>query len=493
MQAVTNGKLRAFAGDSAVRALITDSRKSIPEGALFFAIRGPHHDGHRYVKDLYQKGVRQFVVERDLKDYDDMENVNILVVSSALDALQALVAHHREGLDIPVVGITGSNGKTIVKEWIFQLLTPEYKIAKNPGSYNSQLGVPLSVWQLQAHHQLGVFEAGISKPGEMEKLATIIRPTIGIFTNIGPAHDEGFRSQQEKAEEKLKLFTAARVVIYCKDHKAIDRAVEAAGIPSLSWGISSTAGIQIHKKGDHYSVSYKGISFSIALPFTDPASVENCFHCVCLMLYLDYRAEEIQKRIETLQSIPMRLELKEGINHSQVIDDSYNNDLAGLRISLDFLSGQHQKRTKRVILSDILESGLEASALAQEIATLISKNDVQHFVGIGSILSAHREAFPSGSLFFETTDAFVETFNWDSIDQEVILVKGARVFEFERIISRLQRKVHGTMMEVNLGALVSNLNFFRDRLRPETKVMVMVKAFAYGSGSAEIANILQSG
>lgn len=488
---ITGGDFQAFSRDSEVTALVTDSRKAAPEGALFFAIRGKHHDGHDYIEKLYDEGVRQFIVERDLSDYGRLVDANILKVGSSVNALQSIASHHRAAFDIPVIGVTGSNGKTIVKEWLFQLLEPEFRIAKNPGSYNSQLGVPLSVWQLSAHHQMGIFEAGISRPGEMESLSAIIRPTIGIFTNIGSAHDEGFESQRQKVDEKLKLFNTARVLIYCKDHKALDQAITAAGIPGLSWGAASTAGIQVKKQSGSFNVSFKGISFNLAVPFSDRASLENCFHCVAVMLYLDYRAEVIQERIQMLQSVPMRLELKDGINQSQVIDDSYNNDLAGLRISLDFLSNQHQKKKKRVILSDILESGLSPQQLVEEIARHLKNSHVDSLVAVGPLLSLYKHSLPPGSLCYESTDQLIDQFDWDLIQNEIILVKGARIFEFERVISRLQRKVHGTVMEINLGALVNNLNYFRERLNPKTRIMAMVKAFAYGSGSAEIANLLQ--
>ncbi|MBT1698591.1 bifunctional UDP-N-acetylmuramoyl-tripeptide:D-alanyl-D-alanine ligase/alanine racemase [Fulvivirgaceae bacterium PWU4] len=492
LEAITGGRMLRFTKDVQISSLHTDSRKAIgTSDSVFFAIKGEHHDGHQYIHELYEKGARYFVVEREPAHADSYHDANILLTDSSIKALQAIVAYHRSALHMPVIGITGSNGKTIVKEWLFQLLSPDYKIAKNPGSYNSQLGVPLSIWQLQKHHELGIFEAGISTTGEMERLARIIQPTIGIFTNIGSAHDEGFSSLQEKVKEKLALFTTCKTVIYCKDHALIDEAIQRSGLPSLSWGSSSTAGIQVRQQNGKFTVSFKGTSFPLALPFSDKASVENCFHCVTTLFHLGYSADEIQERIQSLQSVPMRLELKEGINQSQVIDDTYNNDLAGLQISLEFLTNQHQKNKKRVILSDILESGLSNEALAKQIGALISKNNIHAFIGIGKVLSAHQQYFPEGSQFYSSTAEFVDRFDWDSIQQEVILVKGARAFQFEKIVERIQRKVHGTVMEIDLGAIVHNLNFFRARLKPSTKIMVMVKAFAYGSGSTEIANLLQ--
>jgi Alr-MurF fusion protein len=492
LESITGGKnLQLQDGNRPVFSILTDSRKAVNDhGAVFFAIKGPHHDAHHYLAELYTKGIRQFVVESYL-DVSSLEEANILKVHSSLKALQALVSFHRNSLATQVIGITGSNGKTIVKEWLFQLLSTDYKISKNPGSYNSQLGAPLSVWQLQPHHELGIFEAGISMPGEMKKLAEVIKPTIGIFTNIGSAHDEGFSSIQQKIDEKLKLFESSKLVIYCKDHKLIDQAITKQNLPALSWGFSPTSGIQLKGDSNIVSFSFKGVSFTLTIPFFDKASLENCFHCVAVMIHLGYKGTEIQQRIGLLQSVPMRLELKEVINQSQIIDDTYNNDLAGLQISLQFLTHQHQKKKKRLILSDILESGLSDQSLVKEISELISKNHIQSFVGIGKILSGFKSHFPAGSIFYNTTEEFLSDFDTELIQQEVVLVKGARTFQFEKITERLQRKVHGTIMEVDLGAVVKNLNFFRGRLKPSTKIMVMVKAFAYGSGSAEIANLLQ--
>jgi alanine racemase len=491
LETIVPGKVVRLVADQEVRSLLTDSRKAtITEGIVFFAIDGAHHDGHRFIRELYEKGLRHFVVERSVS-LEALPEANVIEVVSSIDALQKIAARHRAQLDLPVIGITGSNGKTIVKEWLFQLLSPDYKIAKNPGSYNSQIGVPLSVWQLQPHHDLGIFEAGISRPGEMEKLAAVIQPSFGIFTNIGSAHDEGFASREEKIREKLKLFTPGTLVIHCQDHAPIERLIREAGLPSLSWGLSSSSGIQVRSESGKFTVSFKGKSFTLLLPFADKASVENCLHCVAAMIHLGYSSDVIQQRIRSLQAVPMRLELKEGINQSLVIDDTYNNDLAGLKISLDFLSGQHQKKKKRLILSDILESGLTDRELASQIAALVEKSHLHAFIGIGKILSTNKNLFPANAVFYESTAQFLSGFDWDSIQQEVILVKGARAFQFETIAERLQRKVHGTVMEIDLGAVIHNLNFFRGRLEPDTKVMVMVKAFAYGSGSNEIANLLQ--
>lgn len=491
LEAITGGHILTLAQDNPIGVLLTDSRKVIVSpGSLFFAIRGIHHDGHRYISSLYAQGIRQFVVEYPI-DATKFAGSNFIVVSSSVDALQALASHHRASLEIQVIGVTGSNGKTIIKEWLYQLLSADYHIAKNPGSYNSQIGVPLSVWQLQPHHQLGIFEAGISKPHEMEKLEKVIKPTIGIFTNIGSAHDEGFSNTEEKIAEKLKLFRNSNITIYCKDHTLIDQSIRVAGIRTLSWGFAKDADIVIEGQDGHHTITHGSNSFTLTLPFSDHASVENCLHCVVTMLHLGFSSQHMQEKINLLKAIPMRLELREGINQCVVIDDTYNNDLAGLQISLEFLSNQQQKNKKTLILSDILESGLTDEALTTKISALTTTYNIQRFIGIGRVLSSHRNKFSGSSIFYSSTEDFLAHFNVEELQQEVILVKGARIFQFEKIVNKLQRKVHGTVMEIDLGAIVHNLNYFKGRLKPSTKIMVMVKAFAYGSGSVEIANILQ--
>lgn len=485
---ITKGKLLQLSKDIVLEHLIIDSRKAIvSEGAVFFAIAGMRNDGHRFVEALYQQGLRNFIVEKNIALPAD---ANVLRVPSATQALQDVAAHHRKTFTIPVIGITGSNGKTIVKEWLYQLLSDTYSIVKNPGSYNSQIGVPLSVWNMQSYHTLGLFEAGISQPGEMEKLQAVLNPTIGVFTNIGSAHDEGFVDQQQKIEEKSKLFIKSDCVIYCKDHIAVGDVLQAKKIKTLSWGYSSTADIHITKNGS-YQFTYQQRRLELSLPFSDAASIENCFHCVAVMLYLNFSEKEIQEGIQSLRAVAMRMELKEGINQCQVIDDSYNNDLAGLQVSLDFLNNQHQKQKKALILSDVLQSGMEPAAWTKQVADLIRGNAIEHFIGIGEQLSKQKKNFPASSVFYASTEEFLNAFNEQDFQNEIILVKGARTFAFERIAQRLQRKVHGTIMEIDLSAMVHNLNYFRANLKSDTKIMAMVKAFAYGSGSKEVANLLQ--
>ena len=494
LEAIAGGKLLKLFKDREITTLVVDSRKAlVAEGTVFFAIAGERHDGHQFLAELYRFGIRQFVIEKPVAMGSFPES-NFLLVPSSLSCLQSLVVHHRRQFSIPVIAVTGSNGKTIIKEWLYQLLSPDYNIVKNPGSYNSQLGVPLAVWQMQAHHSLGIFEAGISKPNEMARLQEIIRPTLGLFTNLGPAHDEGFLNREQKIQEKLNLFVSADLIVYCNDQPFVAAAMEKRfGQKLLSWGSGPSADIGIeHDHRQNFSVSFKGKHFFIPFPFSDGASVENAGHCIALMLHLGYEPEIIQKRIIQLKTVPMRLELKQGINHCQIIDDTYNNDLAGLQISLNFLSGL-QKEKKALILSDILQSGLSDEVLVKRIAENLSEAGVSHFIGIGPVLLAHRHIIEAlvPSLFFSGTEAFLGKINWSDFQNEAILVKGARPFQFEKIIGRLQKKIHGTVMEIDLGAMVDNLNFIKSRLKPTVKLMVMVKAFAYGSGSEEVASLLQ--
>jgi alanine racemase len=492
LEKITGGNMLSFFKDSPLTFLILDSRKVTSQlGAVFFAIKGERHDGHRYLQEAYQQGVRQFVVEEAI-DVEPFAGSNVIHVKSSVLALQKLAAHHRRQFSIPVIGVTGSNGKTIIKEWLYQMLSRELNVVKNPGSYNSQVGVPLSVWQMQNFHELGIFEAGISKPSEMENLAQVIQPTIGVFSNIGSAHDEGFSSREQKIGEKLKLFAHAEVLIYRKDEKEIDQVISTAGLKKIfTWGRDKNADVQIQFAGSNGNIKTRTVSFQVSLPFSDDASLENVSHAIAVLLWLGYDAQQIQQRLKSIESVPMRLELKSAINQCQIIDDTYNNDLAGLEISLQFLTHQHQKKNKTVILSDVLQSGLSEEELVKEISVLVKESKVQKFIGIGPTLSRHPQLFPAGSLFFTSTDAFLQDHDPDNFHQEVILIKGARSFQFEKIVGKLQQKVHGTVMEIDLGALVYNLNYFKSLLKPSTKVMVMVKAFAYGSGSAEIASLLQ--
>ncbi|QHL88367.1 bifunctional UDP-N-acetylmuramoyl-tripeptide:D-alanyl-D-alanine ligase/alanine racemase [Nibribacter ruber] len=496
----TGGSVVQWAQLYPIQHLLTDSRKLVNAAtSVFFAIRGDFHDGHDYVAGLYQQGVRQFVVE-DLSAFSELSSfpdANLLLVNSGVKALQDVAAYHRVRFHLPVVAITGSNGKTIVKEWLSQLLSPTERVVKSPRSYNSQIGVPLSVWQINETHTIGVFEAGISEPGEMEKLAKVIQPTLGIFTNLGSAHNEGFSSQEQKLEEKLLLFSGVNKLIYCADHELVRQAVHHHNISGFTWSLKGNAAhvqVKIKSTSTHktkIAYTYQDQEHSLTLPFTDDASLENALHCLTLLLRLGLPPEKLAPAFERLTPVAMRLERKEAINGCYVIDDTYNNDLAGLRIALDVLGQQARRGRKTLILSDLLEAGLEEKTLYQQVAYDVAAHGVDRVIGIGDVISRHQHLFPSGSEFYFGTDSFLGQLRPETFRQETILVKGARVFQFEKVVAALQQQVHGTVLEVNLDALVHNLNFYRSKVSTQTKIMVMVKAFAYGAGSYEIANLLQ--
>jgi alanine racemase len=419
---------------------------------------------------------------------------NILLVSNSIRALQQIASFHRQQFKIPVIGITGSNGKTIVKEWLGQMLAEIYKIAKSPRSYNSQLGVPLSVLQLTKINTLGIFEAGISRNGEMQNLNQVIRPTLGIFTNIGEAHDEGFVDHNQKAAEKWKLFEVSEVVIYCYDHQKIrNNQPNHQGV--FTWGRNPEADIQV--LGSNVTGTQSEIilihneeELTFYLPFADRVSMENVMHCVALLLYLEIPAEEINENLQRLANIDRRLSLKKGINNCNLIDDSYNNDLSGLQVAIDFMKS-HPGKKNSVILSDILQTGMEDTKLYGRVNQILQANGIDQLFGVGEGMVNNRDQFRLSAWFFDSTEQFLKTVNPDDFSNENILIKGARPFEFERITRFLAEKIHGTVLEINLDALINNLNFYRSKIGAQVKLMVMVKASAYGSGSYEIASLLQ--
>lgn len=477
------GKMLQLPLDIEMQGLAFDSRQiAIQSGVVFFAIAGQNHDGHRFIQDAYEKGVRLFVIEQEIKMKSDAA---YFLAESAIGAMQALASAHRSEFTYPVIGITGSNGKTIVKEWLAQMLDDQFDIVKSPKSYNSQLGVPLSVWAMGAHHNLGIFEAGISEPGEMARLAEVIQPTIGIFTNIGEAHNAGFESISQKATEKAKLFAHAQKVIFCGAHDIVSKVLKktrSSQVDLIAWNI-------IEQKGKKYRLEVLNKQLTFFLKYDDPASVENIMHCAAMLTVLGYDQEFIQLRLNRLSSIKMRLEMKQAINRSYVIDDTYNNDLYGLEVALDFLGRQNQRSKKTVILSDLYQTGLSNESLYTRVNELLQKNNIQKFIGIGNDINQSSACFHIPSSFYKSTQDFL-SIGYTPAD-EIVLVKGARDFEFELIVNSLEQKAHGTVLEVNLENLIHNLNFYRSKLRPDTKIMVMVKALAYGGGNFEIANLLQ--
>ncbi len=470
------------------------------EGTLFFALKTKKNDGHKFILPLYQRGIRNFLVSNPPENIENLHDSNFIIVENPLAALQILVADKRKKFNIPVIGITGSNGKTIIKEWLYQMLQQDKEIVRSPKSYNSQIGVPLSVWQMKPEHEMAIFEAGISESEEMLKLQAIIQPTIGIFTNIGQAHDENFINTNQKIGEKLKLFTKVDTLVYNLDHSEIQgviiRSQILESVKPFTWSTKHIADLQIIKTekinhSTHFTALFKEAEIDIIIPFIDAASIENSCHVWATMLYLGYDNMVIRERMLKLNPVAMRLELKEGINNCSIINDSYNSDINSLAIALDFMNQQNQHSKNTLILSDILQSGKSDLDLYHEIALLLSEKKVDRLIGIGSAISRMRDQFTLESVFFLTTEEFLNHFSFTNFQNENILLKGARFFEFEQISKVLQQKSHQTVLEINLDAMINNLNYFRLKLKPETKMMIMVKAFSYGSGSYEIANIMQ--
>jgi Alr-MurF fusion protein len=484
-----------------IHELLIDSRRLVdPEHCLFIALVTQRNDGHHYISELYEKGVRNFLVSTVPENIEQMPGISLIRVDNTLVALQQLAKFHREQFQIPVIGVTGSNGKTIVKEWLFQLLSPDFRIIRSPKSYNSQVGVPLSVWRTEEEHTLAIFEAGISETKEMALLQMMIQPTIGVLTNIGDAHDEHFTGKLQKAKEKLALFRNTQIMIYSRDYPVIEDALAtlqgAAALKTFNWSRKRKANLRIEniQKGDHDTVItalFKEKPISVRIPFTDDASVENAIHCWSVMIYLGYQEGVIERRMEKLVPIAFRLELKEAVNRCSLINDSYNSDVNSLGIAVDFLVRQDQHPKKTIILSDILQSGRNKSELYKEIAAMLAMKKIDRIIGIGRDLVKNQDKFSMQKAFFATTDDFLESFPFSSFHDETILLKGSRMFEFEKISNVLQQKMHETVMEISLDAIVHNLNFFRAKLQPGVKTMAMVKAFSYGSGSYEIANLLQ--
>jgi Alr-MurF fusion protein len=484
-----------------IEELLIDSRKiARASTSLFFAIKGDRHNGHNFVESCLLAGVLNFVVTKMEPEWESAK-ANFIVVKDTLEALQTLAAVHRNQFTLPVIGITGSNGKTITKEWLFQLMRADKNIVRSPKSYNSQTGVPLSVWQIDADHELALIEAGISKPDEMERLQKMIQPTIGVVTNIGTAHDEHFINLSQKVREKLRLFSSCNTLIYCRDYNAIHTEITSADfLPQqmkvFTWSKKVKADLQvgrISKDGSETEIQavYKNLFIKIRIPFTDDASVENAINCWAVLLLLDYAQEVIEERMHLLSPVAMRLEMKEGINDCSIINDSYNSDIGSLTIALDFLNQQKQHEKRTLILSDILQSGRNQEALYREVAGLLEAKRIDRMIGIGESISSQQEVFKLPKQFFSSTDDFLKSFNPVEFKNETVLLKGARMFGFERIGKLLQQKAHETVLEINLNALVNNLNYYRSRLKSSTKIMAMVKATSYGSGSFEIANTLQ--
>jgi len=501
------GARRIGNADAQIGWLLTDSRSlCFPEETLFFALKTQRNDGHHYIDDLYRRGVRNFVVEnaQSSKFKSKYEDANILIVPSPLAALQRLAERHRDEFDVPIVGITGSNGKTMVKEWLYQLLLPSQKIVRSPRSYNSQIGVPLSVWLLNEQTEIGIFEAGISQPGEMYALRDIIQPTIGVFTSLGPAHQENFRSMEEKCMEKLELMHDTEAMVYCSDNDIVSRCIRrmqykgekiawsqcdeqaalfVAGVRSKESGVSSQA--------TEITYVWQGEEGTYEIPFIDEASIENSITCAAVALHLGVTPAQLAERMPKLEPVAMRLEVKDGQRGCILINDSYNSDINSLDIALDFMN-RREAKSKTLILSDIFQTGTSPEALYAQVSDLCQKRGINKFIGIGPELSAQADKILiADKRFFTDVQHFLASDTFTALRNELILLKGARPFGFDQITEQLEQKVHETILEVNLNAVVENLNYFRSFLKPDTKMVCMIKADGYGAGAVEIAKTLQ--
>ncbi|MCR5470087.1 alanine racemase [Xylanibacter ruminicola] len=496
------GARRIGEADAQIGWLLTDSRSlCFPEETLFFALRSARNDGHRYISDLYRRGVRNFVVEAKgiLETQTDglngMKDANFLVVPSPLAALQRLAERHRDEFDLPIVGITGSNGKTMVKEWLYQLLLPSQKIVRSPRSYNSQIGVPLSVWLLNEQTEVGIFEAGISQPGEMYALRDIIQPTIGVLTSLGSAHQENFRSMEEKCMEKLELMHDTEAMVYCSDNDIVSRCIRRMNYKGekIAWSMCDEQAAFFVKEVKDSKITYiwQEEENCYTIPFIDEASIENSITCAAVALYMGLTPSQIADRMAKLEPVAMRLEVKQGQRGCVIINDSYNSDINSLDIALDFMN-RREAAKKTLILSDIFQTGSAPETLYAQVSELAVKRGIDKFIGIGPELMAQADKIQiADKAFFADVKHFLSSDAFAGLRDELVLLKGARSFCFDQITEQLEQKVHETILEVNLNAVVENLNYYRSFLKPETKMVCMIKADAYGAGAVEIAKTLQ--
>lgn len=494
------GAQRRGTAAATINWLLIDSRSlCFPDETLFFALKTEKNDGHKYIEELYRRGVRNFVVEDIPLSVSSVAagalgGCNFLVVKSPLQALQDLAAYHRSKLNIPVIGITGSNGKTTVKEWLYQLLSPDFNVCRSPRSYNSQVGVPLSVWLISPHNDVAIIEAGISQPGEMTKLERIVKPTIGVMTNLGAAHQENFLSYDIKCAEKMQLFQNSQKVVLNTDNVTVLHAAEA--LPECVERVKLEVR-NVEKENDRAIVhfEYQGSAGQYTIPFIDDASIENSITCfsTILTLGMGLSLEALCGRMSKLEPVAMRLEVKAGKNGCTLINDSYNSDVQSLDIALDFMCRRPEtrKQHRTLILSDILQSGESSKSLYSRVAQMAASRGIEKVIGVGEELSACADYFPMEHYMFRTTEALIRSEEFNALSNEFILIKGARQFRFDKVSDLLTLKVHQTILEVNLNALVNNVRYYRRFMNPETKMVCMVKASGYGVGSLETSKTLQ--
>ena len=496
------GAKRIGSAEAQINWLLIDSRSlCFPAETLFFAIRTAKNDGHRYVEELYRRGVRNFVVEQGASAADltaGKDDANFLFVNSSVEALQTLAAYHRSRLDIPVIAITGSNGKTTVKEWLYQLLSPYCNVCRSPRSYNSQVGVPLSVWLISNRSDIAIIETGISQPGEMDKLEKIVKPTIGVMTNLGAAHQESFMSYDIKCSEKMKLFRGCQTVVLNSTDATIQRCASALpnGVERMSLKVRS---IEKNEECATIHFEHNGEVGQYTIRFIDDASIQNSITCFTTALaataYISEKdiVAKLCDRMGRLEQVAMRLEVKDGKNGCTLINDSYNSDVHSLDIALDFMSRRPEtrKQHRTLILSDILQSGESSRSLYSRVAQMAASRGIEKVIGVGKEISSCAAYFPMEHYMFPTSDALMHSQVFHNLRDEFILIKGARQFRFDKLSDLLTLKVHQTILEVNLNALVNNVRHYRSMMKPETKMVCMVKASGYGVGSLETSKTLQ--
>lgn len=497
---ILNGEIYQLRKDYTIENIFIDSRNAVSNFKnLFIAIKGERHDGHNFIDELYSKGIRNFIIDKEIS-ITNYPEANFFKANDSINALQDLAGHKRRNFKGNLIGITGSNGKTIVKEWLGKLIESVYSVYRSPRSYNSQVGVPLSLWHLNHYQDYAIIEAGISKMGEMEKLEAIIKPKIGIYTNLGTAHDKGFPSLEEKANQKAQLFKDSSTIIFCKDFPEVSNALH--NLPKLEekefigWSFEDNTSnffieTEERNNGTAIRIPYNEQFHVFQVPFQDYASLENITHCLLLLLYEGLPIKIIQNTLNDIKPLNMRLETKKGKNSTYLVDDSYNNDLVGLDTALQFFSQQKQFQKRILILSDLLETGLSSEVLYQQLADRIAQENLNLVIGIGGEIKMLEKFYGGNLKLFPNTASFLEYEKENTFQEALILIKGARKFNFESIVQRLEQKIHGTVLEIDLNKITHNLNFYRSRLKTGVKTMVMVKAFAYGSSSHEIANWLE--
>ncbi|WKK82972.2 bifunctional UDP-N-acetylmuramoyl-tripeptide:D-alanyl-D-alanine ligase/alanine racemase [Marivirga arenosa] len=497
---LTKGEITQLHQDHSIENIFIDSRNIVVSYKnIFIAIEGERHDGHQFIQELYSKGIRNFIIEKDV-NYIEFAEANFFKVESSIQALQQIAGKNRAKFKGILIGITGSNGKTIVKEWLAKLIESVYSVYRSPRSYNSQVGVPLSLWHINDYQDYAIIEAGISQMHEMEKLEAIIKPNIGIYTNLGTAHDEGFPSLEEKAHQKARLFKDSKTIIFCKDFPEISNALH--NLPNLEdkefigWSFEDNTSnyfveTEERENGIAIRIPYREEFFIFTVPFKDYASLENITHCLLLLLHEGVPIKIIQNTLNEIRPLKMRLETKKGKNNTYLVDDSYNNDLVGLDTALHFFAQQKQYQKRVLILSDLLQTGLSGDILYKQLAERIENENIDQLIGIGSEIQQLKSFYHGKIELFNSTNEFLDYEQTHPFHNSVILIKGARKFGFEAIVQRLEQKIHGTVLEIDLNKITHNLNFYRSRLKPNVKTMVMVKAFAYGSSSHEIANWLE--